>query len=156
MKQVAFNLKKQEAKVRVESIDDLWYLSHLIDIGDRVKGKSLRKIKLGEVTEKARAVRKSIFVTLKVTQVELGKTADTLRIAGTIEEGPEEIPKGAHQSITVEIGTVLTIIKEAWLGYQINKLKEAVASKAAPIILVVFDRDEAYIAVTKKEVFSGM
>ena len=47
MKQIHFNLKKGEAKLKIENMDDLWCLSHIIEPGDLVKGKTIRKIKIG-------------------------------------------------------------------------------------------------------------
>ena len=40
------NKNKEEVKVEVENLDDLWYLSSLIDIGDLVKGNTVIKIKI--------------------------------------------------------------------------------------------------------------
>jgi hypothetical protein len=41
-----FDLRKGEVTIKVENLDDLWYLSHIIDEDDFIKGKTLRKIKI--------------------------------------------------------------------------------------------------------------
>ena len=37
------DFRKGVVKLRVNDLDDLWYLSHIIDTGDLVKGKSFIK-----------------------------------------------------------------------------------------------------------------
>ena len=46
MKILKRNLKKGEIKLRIENLDDLWYLSQIIDSNDLVSGSTLRKIKI--------------------------------------------------------------------------------------------------------------
>ena len=46
------DLKKGEIKIKVENLDDLWHLSQLIEVKDLVRGKSSRKIKIGNETER--------------------------------------------------------------------------------------------------------
>ena len=41
------------AKVLVENPDDLWYLNTIIDPADIVEGKTFRKIKLGEESDRS-------------------------------------------------------------------------------------------------------
>ena len=47
MQVIHLDVRKGEAKLKVQQMDDLWYLSHIIDIGDSVSGQTLRKIKIG-------------------------------------------------------------------------------------------------------------
>ena len=44
MKIIHKDLKKGTVKVKIEDSDDLWYLSSLIDPGDFVKSKTVRKM----------------------------------------------------------------------------------------------------------------
>ncbi|MBI2655447.1 mRNA surveillance protein pelota [Candidatus Woesearchaeota archaeon] len=46
--------------------------------------------------------------------------------------------------------TSITIIKEQWLKYQLDKLKEACSEKKSSILICVHDREEAYFALFKK------
>ncbi|MBD3303988.1 mRNA surveillance protein pelota [Candidatus Woesearchaeota archaeon] len=148
MKIISSNFSKGGAKVRIETLDDLWYLSQVIDSGDVVKGKTFRKIKVGS-TEKE-AVRKPVFISIKVAKVEFSKTTSRLRILGTILEGPEDVQKGSHHTFNVEEGTVITILKEEWLDYQIKRLKEAAERKLLKILVCVFDREDAFFALMKR------
>jgi len=149
MKQIAFNIKHGKAKVMVENQDDLWYLSHIIDPGDLIKGKTLRKIQKGS-EEKSKQVKKSIFLKIRAEKIEFSKNSDVLRVGGKIEDGPEDIARGAWHGFNIESGTTITIEKEKWLSFQIEKLKEACKAKIPKIIICVFDREEAYFAMMKK------
>ena len=55
-------IRQNLMRLQVETLDDLWYLSQIITIGDIIKGKSTRKIKIGE---KESAVKKSVIVPIK-------------------------------------------------------------------------------------------
>jgi protein pelota len=149
MKQLSFNKKQGTAKLRIETQDDLWYLSHIIDPGDFVKGKTLRKIQKG-TEEKTKKVRKAVFLKIQVEKIEFSKSSNVLRVGGKIVEGPEDVAKGSWHSFNVEPGSIIWIEKQKWLSYQIDKLKEACKAKLPKIIICVFDREEAYFALMKK------
>lgn len=145
MKIVMANIRKGEIKATVESNDDLWYLSTLIEPGDIVSGKTMRKIKVGSAEKES--VRKPVFISVMAEKIEFSKTAAALRVLGVIMKGPEDVPKGSHHSFNVEIGTRLSIVKPKWLSYQIDRLKEAAQSKLPKILICVFDREEAFFAL---------
>lgn len=145
MKIIFSNFKRGEAKVRITSLDDLWYLSQIIDEKDIIKGETLRKIKLGS-GEKQDVVRKPVFLSIQVEKAEFSKQNGILRVAGTILEGPEDVPRGTHHTFNVENNSTITIIKEKWFDYQIERLKEASTEKKLKILLVIFDREEAHFA----------
>lgn len=148
MKIINSNFRKGDVKVRIEVLDDLWYLTQVIDQGDIVKGKTFRKIKVGS-TEKE-AVRKAVFIEIKVEKVEFSKTTSRLRILGTILEGPEDVQKGSHHTFNVELDTVITIVKERWLDYQVDRINEAARAAAVKILICVFDREDAFFALMNR------
>lgn len=151
MKKISADFRKGFAKIKIENADDLWYLSQIIDKGDLISGKTLRKIKIGgEEDRKQKVTKKPVFIKIKVEKIEFAESQTLLRIAGIIEEGPEDIAKGEHHTFNIEEGTEIKIEKEKWLNYQIDKLKEAFNQKIVKILLVVFDREEAYFASMKK------
>ncbi|MDP3766064.1 MAG: mRNA surveillance protein pelota [Nanoarchaeota archaeon] len=151
MKLLYSNLKKGEVKVLTQNLDDLWYLSTIIEPKDIIQGKTLRKIKAVSSEEKSKeATKKPVFIKLEAEKVEFSKYTNILRISGVIKEAPEEIPLGEHHTFNVDDNTVITIIKENWLKYQLNKLKEACAEKKSSLLICIHDREEAYFALFKK------
>ena len=149
MKVIFQNLKTGEIKLLAQTLDDLWYLSQVIDEGDLVTGRTERKIKVGKEEEKS--AKKTFTVKLKTEQVEFHESSNRLRISGIIIEAPETIPKGVHQTIDVEEGTAIKIQKEQWLGYQLEKIKEASSAKFTRILLCILDRELAYFVLLKSQ-----
>ncbi|MBW2974924.1 mRNA surveillance protein pelota [Candidatus Woesearchaeota archaeon] len=151
MKQIQMDLKKKQAKLKIENQDDLWYLSYIIDIGDIVKGKTIRKIKIGsEGDRKQSIVKKPVFLKIRIEKIEFSRQAGTLRVLGIITEGPDDVQKGEHHTFSLEPNTIFTLIKEKWLKYQLDRLKEACKEKKSRIIIIVMDREEASFALLKK------
>ena len=151
MKLLHSNLKKGEIKVLAQNLDDLWYLSNIVEPGDFVKGRTFRKIKIQGSEEKSKqATKRPVFLAIQVEKVEFSKYSNVLRVSGVIKEAPEDVPLGEHHTFNVDENTSITIIKEQWLKYQLDKLKEACSEKKSSILIVVHDREEAYFALFKK------
>ena len=142
---VQADFKKGFVKLRITDPEDLWYLSHLIDPGDFVKGKTTRKIKIGE-GENAK-VAKKVYV-LKIEAETIDYSNEVLRVNGRIREGPEELPKDSFQAIPLEQNSEFILEKVQWLEYQKQKLEES-AQKKYNYLLCIFDREEALFALTK-------
>ena len=152
MKIIKRDLKHNLATVKVENMDDLWYLSHIIEPNDLVKGKTERKIKIGDSDARnMKVVKKYVFMKLKVDKLEFHKYSNILRVSGTVVEGPEDVAKGAHHTFNVEPDTVISVVKEKWLKFQIDKLEEAAKAKPLNILVLTFDREEAYFALLKNQ-----
>lgn len=147
MKILHKDVKKNTIKIKIENLDDLWYLSYILDKGDLVKGQTQRKVKVG--AEQTKQVKKTVFLKIKVNNIEFHKYSDILRISGTIVEGPEDISKGSHHTINAEVNSIITIEKEQFLKYQLEKLKEAENAKVPKILLCIMDREEAFFALLK-------
>jgi protein pelota len=151
MKIIHAEARKGQYKLQVENLDDLWYLNDLLSPQDIVKARTLRKIKRQTDNERATsAVKKPVTLKIKLEKIEFSKYQNTLRLLGTILEAPEDIPLGTHHTIAVEENTLLTIEKEKWYNYQLDKLHEAAEEKVPQILICVMDREEAFFALLKK------
>ena len=154
MKLIKKQLKKGELTIQVENINDLWYLSQLIEPSDFVKGKTERKIKIGSGDDRnVKVVRKTMFLELQVEKVDFHQYSEILKVLGIITLGPDDISKGSHHSFNVEVNTVITIKKEQWLKFQLERINEAVQNIKINLLIVVFDREEAYFAKLKSQGF---
>jgi len=150
MKIIKSDLRKGEITVKVENLDDLWYLSHIIDKDDLIKGKTIRKIKIGgDEQRKSDVIKKTVFLKIKVEKTEF--TENSLRVSGKIIEGPEDVQIGSYHTFEFEENIIATIVKESWLKFQLDKLKEASEEKAGKIMIVVLDREEALFALMQRE-----
>ena len=102
MKQIHINLKKGEVKLRIENMDDIWCLSHIIEPKDLVRGKTVRKIKIGESDQrKVNIIKKTIFIEIRVESVEFHEYSSVLRVSGVITQGPETYKKALTTHLTL-------------------------------------------------------
>ncbi|MAG08214.1 mRNA surveillance protein pelota [Candidatus Woesearchaeota archaeon] len=146
------NAKKGLVTVKIKTMDDLWYLSQVIEPEDIVRGKTIRKIKLGKEGERAQKVaKKHVFISIKAEKLEFHKYSDILRVSGIIIEGPEDVQKGSYHTFNIEENSVITVIKEHWLKFQLDRLKEAKEQRKEDILICVFDREEADFGLLKKQ-----
>ena len=144
MKIIFQELKHGIIKVKVDSSQDLWYLSTIIEPGDTVGGMTERKIKLGGSEDKTKISKRIVFLKINVEKIDHDTT---LRVSGKIIEAPDDIPKGDYHTLDVAEGTVISIEKTRWTKYALKKLDEAVNTKLSNILILAFDREEAIFAI---------
>src|SRR3989344_3144122 len=129
--------------VQAQNLDDLWCLSQSVRKGDVVIGKTTRKVRLGSSEE---AVKKQYVLSVAVEDVEFKE--QSLRLSGKTTEAMEDIPKGSHHTITTEPNDNLTIIKESWQKYELDRIDQATQVQLSALI-VIFDRELCLLARLK-------
>lgn len=136
-------------RLRVDTMDDLWHLYQLVQVGDRVTKSTRRSPSTAD--DKIRPEKRSkerMTLTLEVDGVEFHEFADRLRIGGEIVDGPQDL--GQHHTFNVESGEELTIHK-TWRPHQLERLREAVEATETPELLVVaVEHGEACIAEVRR------
>ncbi|ASJ03204.1 mRNA surveillance protein Pelota [Thermococcus profundus] len=147
------DLKEGKVKVKAETLDDLWHLYHIIDPGDTVYAKTLRKQAQRADSLRAEKVEViPVFLGVKAEKINFHKFANQVRVTGPIVYASrEDVPLGKYHTIAIEQGTVVTIQKPRWKEHHIERLKEAVeASKRARVMIVVIDDGEADMALVRE------
>ena len=124
MEIIKTDYKNGSVKLKVDDENDLWYLSHLIDSGDRVRGITTRKIRIGD-NDNAKVVKKKVTLAIEAEKIEYLPENKVLRVNGKITAGPEDFPKGSYQNIHLEEWSIFTLEKNQRLSYQKEKIKEA-------------------------------
>jgi len=145
--------KEGIVKVKAETLDDLWHLYHVIDPGDIVYAKTLRK--QAQRTDSLRAEKVEVipvYLGVKAEKINFHRFANQVRVTGPIVYASrEDVPLGKYHTITIEEGTVVTIQKPRWKEHHIERLREAIeASKRAKVMIVVIDDGEADIALVRE------
>lgn len=136
--------KRREGLVRIrtETLDDLWELSRIIQENDTVRGRTERKVTLGD--DRTKNVRKPMTLAISVVKAELEH--DALRVQGTITEGPEDLVSfGDHHSFSLTTGTEFELVRE-WDALAWKRLQEAAQAQPLNVLLVSFDRESAHLA----------
>jgi protein pelota len=148
MKILEKDFKKGFVKCKVTSLDDLWYLSHIIDNGDSVSGKTIRKLKLGEGTDRnIKIVKKVVHLSIQVEKIEFHKYTNSLRVSGKIINGPDDIASGSYHTFDIEEDKIISIQKEEWLSFQKDKLITASKEQNEKILIIALDREDVTFAM---------
>ena len=137
-----------------ETLDDLWHLSHIVEVGDNASSKTTRRIQdtTGDKTRGDRGIKKTFYLGLDVQNIEFHLFTGKLRLTGVITRGPEDlIPLGSHHTLEVKLNTALTIKKDRWPKWAINRLNQAIeASKKLSAIIVVLEDDTATLGLMRQ------
>jgi protein pelota len=142
------NLKKGFIKVVPENLDDLWHLYNIIYEGDKVYSRTTREIKPNEeYARPRRGQRISVVLGVKVEKVAWEKLLGRLRVHGTICDAPENVPTGAHHTISISPNTPVKIVKNKWGRHHLERLERARKASERPIIIIAID-DEGYAIAT--------
>jgi len=153
MKILKFDRKNGEMKIVLETMEDLWHLSRVLEQNDIIASKSSRIYKKpadwdaeGESEEK-----KHVYVELIAEKIEFHKYSNRLRATGKIIAGtPEEfVQLSKYHTIDIELDEPVTI-KKNWKSYQLDMLKHAQKSSKKPKIgIVVMDDEKALFSTIK-------
>jgi protein pelota len=146
MRVLSFDKKQRIAKLKATNYEDLWHLSKLIEPLDLLSAQSTRKVKLAGEEERARAVKKPIYITIEISRTEY--STNNLKCHGTNKSEIEGIPIGAAHAIDIQPGSEITIQKQKWHEYQIQRLKESEKTSAKPKALIcILDDEEANLGL---------
>ncbi|UCH89431.1 MAG: mRNA surveillance protein pelota [Thermoplasmata archaeon] len=146
MKIIHRDPRVREFKVLVENLDDLWHLTNILEKNDLVYALTYRREeKKDDKLRAERAEKKKLRIGIRVESWKYHEFADILRIHGTIEDAPFDL--GSYHTLNIEVDTKLSIIKEHWQAYQLDRLDEAVKAAKQPLVTFVsIDDDRSVIA----------
>jgi len=152
MKILGKKLKYNTVTVRIENLDDLWYLNGIIKPDDLIKTKTERRIKTKEDAQRDKSTRKTITLTIRTGKTEFNPESGTLRILGGIAEGPEDIICiGTHHTFNLRQGDKLRITKKRWFPMDLDRLQDAEKASLRPKILVtVIDDGEVVFGLIRE------
>lgn len=145
---------KEQGIVRLhaDSLDDLWHLRELVEVGDVASALTWRTADLEAkgAERQGKAEKRAVTLGVKVETVEYAAFSNRLRLLGPIVEGPQDI--GSYHTIAVEPGTDLTLRKHrGWRAHHEERLKEAVSATTRPLVTILaMEENEAVIAVLRQ------
>ena len=154
MKIIKQDTKDGIIEVVPETLDDLWHLSHIVEVGDNASSKTTRRIQdnTGDKIRSDRGVKKTFYLGLDIENISFHLFTGKLRLTGVITRGPEDlIPLGSHHTLEVKLNTPLTVRKEKWPKWAIKRLNQAIdASKKLSAIIVVLEDDTATLGLMRQ------
>ncbi len=153
MKILDKDLKKGVIKLVPETTDDIWILYTIISEGDIVIAKTTREVK-GDDGSAGRRVPMTLAV--RVKHVEFQQFTERLRVRGIVVVGPERYGvKGHYHTLNIDIGSVITIVKEHWPRYILKRIERSCVRRRI-ILLIALDYDETAIAVITHQGFNTL
>jgi len=146
MRTLEKDLKHGKITLKMESPEDLWHLERLLQPGDLVESRTMRKVSVKQAGELKLSEKKPMTLTIRLEKTGFDETSGTLRLAGKITEGPEETKLASYHTLQIEPGTILTVQKARWSSYQLDRIEES-RRRQPGILICVLDREEADIAL---------
>ncbi|HEX54969.1 MAG: mRNA surveillance protein pelota [Candidatus Altiarchaeales archaeon] len=151
MKILSRSIRRGIMRLRVENLDDLWYLSNIIHKNDLIRTRTERRIRAKDDTTSKKSERIWVNISLRVKKLEFKSDYSLLRISGIIENAPEEVALGSHHTLNIGINSSLTIIKDRWSKFDLEYLRESEKASLRPkILIVVVDFGEATIGLVRE------
>lgn len=146
MKVLSLNPREKELVIRIETLEDLYWLTGIVEPEDLVTAVTTRKIRVGG-RESNKTERVPMKLTLKVEKVAIDPYSSRTRISGIVLECPEKYPiKGRHHTINVKESSTIRVIKARWHSAFLTILDKArEASSKATILLIAMDEEKAVI-----------
>ena len=137
-----------------ETLDDLWHLSHIVEVKDSISSKTTRRIQdnTGDKLRSDRGVKKTFTLRIDVENISFHIFTGKLRLTGVITKGPEDlIPLGSHHTVEVKLNTPLTIKKDKWSNWALKRLNQAIdASKKLAAVVVLLEDDTATLGLIRQ------
>ena len=134
MKIIHKELDKGIIKLKVDNADDLWHLSHIIENGDILYGKTYRKeMKKNDKLRSEKLERVPLNLEIKTEKIEFSKDVMRLRVTGVITQGEEA---GSYHTFNIEDNSIITITK-SWRNHQLERIERAVKDTLTPKVLIV-------------------
>jgi len=124
--------KKKGVKIKIDCLDDLWYVFQILDKRDLVGGETTRSVRKNELQD---ARRIKIFVKIEVEKVDFEQFSPVLRVGGLMLSGPEDISRGYH-SLRIGKGSLITIEKKGWSDFQVGLVQKAEKESRKPQVLI--------------------
>ncbi|MGA1792810.1 MAG: mRNA surveillance protein pelota [Thermoplasmatota archaeon] len=135
------NDDRKQFKVRIDSLDDLWYLHQALSKGTIAGSYTYRKLEAKEDQIRADAQpRIRVYLRISVEGCEFHPFTDVLRVKGEVLEGPHEI--SGHHTFNVDVGTVLDLDLAEDDHEAVSMLEEAEKGELGTLALAVSIDDE--------------
>lgn len=123
-----------EIRLFPETIDDIWHLDHLIHPGDLVFATTFRTVEAAsDKIRPEKAEKKPVRLGIRVEKVEFHHYANRLRVAGTIEQGPDT---GSHHTFNVEPGYEISVIR-TWSRRDLERIDRAVRASVYDVLHIL-------------------
>lgn len=152
MKIIHKDLNHGEIKLMPENLDDIWHLYNIINIDDLARAVTYRTDdQKDDKIRSKKSEKKRMKLGIRVKEIKFHEFSDRLRIHGIIEEGPQDLGSFHTLNITAENMDKISIIKDEWKYYQLERIDDAVKlSKQSILNFLSLDEDKATFGILRQ------
>jgi protein pelota len=142
MRIIKKDLKRGIITLKMEVEDDIWYLKNIVELGDRIKSRTLRSEFIERDGRKIKTGKRPMLLVIELEKIEFNNYVYKLRLMGKIIDGPDDVQIGSYHTIEIGVGDILSIKKTRWKKYQLEKIKKS-KKKSPKVSFAVVDNNEA-------------
>ncbi|EJW03029.1 hypothetical protein EDEG_02611 [Edhazardia aedis USNM 41457] len=128
-----------------ETTDDIYILYNIIDIGDLIKSKTTRKIKMDGKKE---ALKISVILEIKVVSVDVDLEVGVLFIKGKVYSLNDDIPLHSFHTINIALNHRFKITKETWNVLSLKSIKNT-TNYNSTLFVVIHQQQIVFNEVTQ-------
>jgi len=134
------NDQAKRVRLRVDGVDDLWFLEKLLLPGTVIGSETQRRLDpKPDKLRPDRTERITVFLRIEVERTEFQEFRDVLRVKGMILEGPPGVE--GHHTLAIGPGSVLELTFPSLTGVDMGIIDEAVRRSTTPKALAVYVDD---------------
>ncbi|HOZ35376.1 MAG TPA: mRNA surveillance protein pelota [archaeon] len=128
-----------------QTLEDLWVIKSITDLGDVVSGSSYRRIRGNEADNES--TRKPVFVSIAIEKFDFSKELNSLRFTGKIiDSKPEELaPLGEYHTLEISLSKSYTLKKPHFFSHQLDLLENNSSVFSSSILLIALDDEKSNI-----------
>ncbi len=152
MRILDYDAKHGVLKALPEDVDDLWVLYNVIHTEDLIYARTSREIKKDdEGSRPSEGKRVSLNIGLRVDKVSFQSESSRIRVGGFIVEAPEKYGLlGDHHTVNIDLKQDITIVKQEWQKYDLERMQRATQERGPTIIIVALDDDQGAVAILRQ------
>ena len=126
-----------------QTLEDLWVIKSITDVGDVISGSSYRRIRGNEADNDS--TRKPVFVSISIEKFDFSKELNSLRFTGKIVESkPEDLaPLGEYHTLEISLSKSYTLKKPQFFSHQLDLLQNNNSAISCSILLIALDDERA-------------
>ena len=143
-------------KLLPQGKDDLWHLYNLINEGNVIKTRTVRKVTSESSSEDSKSTeRKVLMLIIRVERVEYDPLGGFLRVVGKNIGENDFVRIGQHHSTDVQLNTSISISKSRWDALDLNIVSESCDPNAsADVAVVMLDESFAELFLISSHMYS--
>jgi len=135
-----------ELELLLEVPEDIYYLSLLLERGDRVYAWTSRQLRVGGGEERGDRVR--VYLGIELEKVSYSKFSNRIRLTGRIVESPESVGgRGSYHTLSLGVGDSLRVVKRRGVDAYTREVLRKSTSAIRRILVVSIGDEEIAVGV---------